>query len=108
MKCWAGQINCRAAITVWRYVTGLEFIYIFLKSKKAKIKIKRRKKAAETEGNLTDIKINDYTKKAIKNSYIEFELYNKYEVKRGLRDISGRGVLAGLTNISEVFAYTIV
>ena len=31
---------------------------------------------------------------------IDPELYSKYEVKRGLRDISGKGVLAGLTDIS--------
>lgn len=40
-------------------------------------------------------------------SYINPELYSKYEVKRGLRDISGRGVLAGLTEIGEVHAYII-
>ncbi|MCR5718947.1 MAG: citrate/2-methylcitrate synthase [Lachnospiraceae bacterium] len=32
------------------------------------------------------------------------ELYMKYEVKRGLRDLNGKGVLAGLTNISDVVA----
>jgi citrate synthase len=38
----------------------------------------------------------------IKSSFINDELYVKYDVKRGLRDISGKGVLAGLTEISEV------
>ena len=33
-------------------------------------------------------------------SAINPELYTKYEVKRGLRDINGKGVLAGLTDIS--------
>ena len=33
------------------------------------------------------------------------ELYSKYEVKRGLRDISGKGVLVGLTKIGEVHSY---
>lgn len=42
------------------------------------------------------------------NSKVDPELYSKYEVKRGLRDISGKGVLAGLTEISEVHSYTIV
>ena len=42
------------------------------------------------------------------NCYIDPELYQKYDVKRGLRDISGRGVLAGLTEICEVHSYTIV
>lgn len=40
-------------------------------------------------------------------SQIEPSLYGKYDVKRGLRDISGRGVLAGLTEIGEVLAYTV-
>ena len=33
------------------------------------------------------------------------ELYSKFDVKRGLRDISGKGVLAGLTKIGEVRSY---
>lgn len=32
------------------------------------------------------------------------ELYRDYDVKRGLRDLNGKGVLAGLTGISEVYA----
>lgn len=36
------------------------------------------------------------------NSNIDPTLYDKYDVKRGLRDISGKGVLAGLTEISEI------
>ncbi|MDO5589924.1 MAG: citrate/2-methylcitrate synthase [Lachnospiraceae bacterium] len=43
-----------------------------------------------------------------KNTTIEKELYSKYEVKRGLRDLNGKGVLAGLTNISDVCATKIV
>ena len=38
------------------------------------------------------------------NNAIDKELYTKYEVKRGLRDVNGKGVLAGLTNISDVCA----
>lgn len=41
------------------------------------------------------------------HSYINPELFGKYEVKRGLRDINGRGVLAGLTEIGEVHSYII-
>ncbi len=36
------------------------------------------------------------------NSNINPLLYDQYDVKRGLRDISGKGVLAGLTEISEI------
>lgn len=43
-----------------------------------------------------------------KNTTIDPELYAKYDVKRGLRDISGKGVLTGLTEICEIISYTIV
>ncbi len=33
---------------------------------------------------------------------IDPELYTRYDVKRGLRDINGKGVLTGLTEISEI------
>lgn len=36
------------------------------------------------------------------NNSIDPELYTRYDVKRGLRDLNGKGVLTGLTEISEV------
>ena len=39
---------------------------------------------------------------------IDSELFTKYDVKRGLRDLNGKGVLAGLTNISDVRATEMV
>lgn len=36
------------------------------------------------------------------------ELYTEYKVNRGLRDLNGKGVLAGLTQISEVHARKMV
>lgn len=39
-----------------------------------------------------------------KNNAIDRDLYVQHNVKRGLRDLDGRGVLAGLTNISDVCA----
>ena len=39
-----------------------------------------------------------------KSNAIDKELFIKHDVKRGLRDLNGRGVLAGLTNISDVCA----
>lgn len=39
------------------------------------------------------------------NGSINPELYTKYEVKRGLRDINGKGVLAGLTEIRGPFLH---
>lgn len=52
--------------------------------------------------------IEELALKCEKNNAIEKELYTKYEVKRGLRDLNGKGVLAGLTNISDVCASKIV
>lgn len=40
--------------------------------------------------------------KMVANSKIDPELYTKYNVKRGLRDIDGKGVLTGLTDISTI------
>ena len=42
------------------------------------------------------------------NTGIDKELFVKHDVKRGLRDVNGKGVLAGLTNISDVCAKKIV
>lgn len=39
---------------------------------------------------------------------IDVENYGKYDVKRGLRDINGKGVLAGLTKISNIQATKLV
>ncbi len=43
-------------------------------------------------------------KKSEEAGIIDSELYTRYDVKRGLRDINGKGVLAGLTHISDVRA----
>lgn len=49
-------------------------------------------------------KIERFARICEENNAIDKELYAKYEVKRGLRDLNGKGVLAGLTNISDVCA----
>lgn len=41
----------------------------------------------------------------VQNSKMDVSLYAKYDVKRGLRDVNGKGVLAGLTQISNIVAY---
>ena len=55
------------------------------------------------------INISDYSaqKKGIclSNDYISEDLYRKYSVNRGLRDLNGKGVLTGLTNISDIVAF---
>ena len=42
------------------------------------------------------------------NSRHDLSLYGKYDVKRGLRDLNGKGVLTGLTRISNVNAVKVV
>ena len=44
----------------------------------------------------------------MKNHRIDPDLYSKYDVKRGLRDKNGKGVLTGLTEVSDVCAHKIV
>lgn len=43
-----------------------------------------------------------------KNNQIASDLYKKYEVKQGLRDEQGKGVVAGLTTISTVYPEKVV
>lgn len=49
--------------------------------------------------------IEALTEICIEQSKMDVSLYGKYDVKRGLRDINGKGVLAGLTQISNIQAY---
>ena len=51
------------------------------------------------------IELANMTEKA---DIIDSELFTKYDVKRGLRDLNGKGVLAGLTHISDVRASKMV
>lgn len=53
-------------------------------------------------------RILEMSKMAEESGIIETELFTKYDVKRGLRDLNGKGVLAGLTHISDVRASMIV
>lgn len=46
--------------------------------------------------------IHDLAKRSIENNNIEAEQYIKYDVKRGLRDMDGKGVLTGLTEVSSI------
>ena len=46
--------------------------------------------------------IRALAQRCVESSAIDPELYVRYDVKRGLRDLNGKGVLTGLTNISEI------
>ncbi len=45
------------------------------------------------------------SQRMIENDEIDSDLYPKYNVKRGLRNANGTGVVVGLTRISEVIGY---
>ncbi|NMB15040.1 MAG: citrate synthase, partial [Gallicola sp.] len=42
-----------------------------------------------------------------KNSYVNPELYTEYNIKRGLRNSNGTGVLVGITRIANVEGYVL-
>ena len=48
------------------------------------------------------------TQVCVENSKMDPSLYGKYDVKRGLRDVNGKGVLAGLTQISSIYSTDVV
>ncbi|MDR0851213.1 MAG: citrate synthase, partial [Clostridiales Family XIII bacterium] len=66
-----------------------------------------------TMENKLDSKFIDITKEVqklsdicISNGMIESDLYVRNKVNRGLRDLEGNGVLTGLTEISDIIAFT--
>lgn len=61
----------------------------------------------EYENFLAEVmpKINKLSQIAHDSTVIDNSFYYKFDVKRGLRDIDGEGVLAGLTDISDIVAF---
>lgn len=49
--------------------------------------------------------LDEYVEICNESGKIDVDLYKKYNVKRGLRDADGRGVLTGLTEISDVVGF---
>lgn len=58
--------------------------------------------------NATNLKIEEYARKCLENSKIDPNLYIENKVNRGLRDLNGKGVLTGLTEISDVISKKII
>lgn len=52
--------------------------------------------------------MNYLEKTLLKGHRIDPNLYEEYDVKRGLRDSTGRGVLTGLTEVSDVCGFDVV
>lgn len=46
-----------------------------------------------------------FTEECVTNNRIDPTLFAQYDIKRGLRDKNGKGVLAGITNISRIDAF---
>ncbi len=53
-------------------------------------------------------KFRDLVVDSMKSGVIDLNLYQEYDVKRGLRDSTGKGVLTGLTEVSDVSGYRVV
>lgn len=51
----------------------------------------------------------DYLEQVLLNTHrIDPNLYEEYDVKRGLRDSNGKGVLTGLTEVSDVCGFDVI
>lgn len=72
-------------------------------------KLRRKKMIAgeQTPSNIPKIYLNAMTKKIEHTNQIDASLYKKYNVKRGLRNANGTGVVVGLTNIGDIQGYQI-
>ena len=53
-------------------------------------------------------KFDSLVEKVMRSGSIDQTLYTTYDVKRGLRDSNGKGVLTGLTEISDVVSTELV
>lgn len=51
--------------------------------------------------------LDEYVRFCNESGKIDLNLYEEYNVKRGLRDSNGRGVLTGLTEVSDVVAFKV-
>ena len=49
--------------------------------------------------------LNNKGNMCIKNDTISDVLFSEYGVNRGLRDLNGKGVLTGLTRISDIVSF---
>ncbi|MHB9070607.1 MAG: hypothetical protein ACYC54_09595, partial [Sedimentisphaerales bacterium] len=76
------------------------------KSAKIKLEITEAEGIVE-EKTPKDPFLTELTKIAKQNNKIDPQFYEQYNVKRGLRNADGTGVLAGLTQIGDVHGYIV-
>lgn len=62
----------------------------------------------EADRKTRDERLNQLVKYCMISGALDLNLYQEYDVKRGLRESDGKGVLTGLTEISDVVAFTTV
>lgn len=55
-----------------------------------------------------EVLLNNYALLCREADHLEPEMFDKYEVQRGLRDKNGNGVVTGLTNISRIESFKMV
>lgn len=60
---------------------------------------------SDDERRIRDIRLAELVKYCMISGALDLSLYEKYDVKRGLRESDGKGVLTGLTEISDVVAF---
>ncbi len=58
--------------------------------------------------HLRDDQLNEFVRYCMISGALDVNLYQEYDVKRGLRESNGKGVLTGLTEISDVNGFQIV
>lgn len=56
----------------------------------------------------SELYLNEYAALCREADRLEPEMFDRYEVQRGLRDKNGNGVVTGLTNISKIEAFKMV
>ena len=59
----------------------------------------------ETDRKTRDERLSQLVKYCMISGALDLNLYAEYDVKRGLRESDGKGVLTGLTEISDVTGF---
>lgn len=59
----------------------------------------------DEDRKIRDIRLAELVKYCMISGRLDLNLYQEYDVKRGLRESDGKGVLTGLTEISDVIAF---
>lgn len=62
----------------------------------------------DVDKKIRDIRLEELVKYCMISGALDLNLYQEYDVKRGLREPDGKGVLTGLTEISDVIAFKTV